>query len=35
MGGVPPGESSDRWFQFTLQLKLVHPIKMEDFEGSE
>ena len=35
MGGVPPGESSDRWFQFALQLKLVHPIKMEDFEGSE
>ncbi|SVB59010.1 uncharacterized protein METZ01_LOCUS211864, partial [marine metagenome] len=34
MGSVPPGESTDRWFKLGLQLKLVHPIQMDDMEGS-
>ena len=34
MGSVPTGKSTDRWFEFTLQLKLVHPIKMQDL-GAE
>ena len=35
MGSVPPGNSKARWFRFTLQLKLAHPIKMQDMEGAE
>ena len=35
MGSVPPGDSKARWFRFTLQLKLAHPIKMQDMEGAE
>ena len=31
-GSIPPGESTDRWFKLQLQLKLVHPIQMEDME---
>jgi len=31
-GDVPPGESTDRWFKLSLQLKLVHPIQMDDME---
>ena len=27
---IPPGDPKDRWFEFTLQLKLEHPIKMQD-----
>ena len=35
MGSVPPGNSKARWFRFTLQLTLAHPIKMQDMEGAE
>jgi len=35
MGNVPPGDSKARWFEFTLRLKLTHPIKMQDMEGAE
>ena len=35
MGNVPPGDSKDKWFEFTLRLKLTHPIKMQDMEGAE
>jgi hypothetical protein len=34
IGSVPPGASTDRWFKLKLQLKLVHPIQMEDMGGS-
>ena len=34
IGSVPPGASTDRWFKLALQLKLVHPIQMEDMGGS-
>ena len=27
---ILPGDPKDRWFEFTLQLKLEHPIKMQD-----
>ena len=33
IGSVPPGASTDRWFKLKLQLKLVHPIQMEDMGG--
>ena len=29
-GRIPPGDPADRWFEFTLQLKLKYPIKMQD-----
>ena len=35
MGSVPLGNSEANWFEFTLQLKLAHPIKMQDMEGAE
>ena len=35
VGSVPPGDSKARWFEFTLRLKLTHPIKMQDMEGAE
>jgi type IV pilus assembly protein PilM len=35
LGNVPPGDSNARWFKFTLQLKLTHPIQMQDLEGVE
>ena len=35
VGNVPPGDSKARWFEFTLRLKLTHPIKMQDMEGAE
>ena len=30
ISSIPPGDPKDRWFEFTLQLKLKHPIKMQD-----
>lgn len=37
-GKIPPGDPKARWFEFTLQLKLTTPIKMQskdDEEGAE
>ena len=35
MGSVPLGNSEANWFEFTLQLKLAHPIKMQDMEETQ
>ena len=35
MGNVPPGDSSDRWFEFTLKLTLAQEIRMQDKGGAE
>jgi len=34
-GKIPPGDSKDRWFEFTVQLKLTTPIKMQSKDEEE
>ena len=34
-GKIPPGKPEERWFEFTIQVKLKTPIKMQDKDETE